>query len=122
MVAVWSRRRMRRRLPRNSKTTRRRVLLVRPGYDPSLDGDGKEGVVDKTYYDADSIEPVLRWFENRYGISSEEFYEAHVAESPLPDGLEGFHRHCWASFYREAKDLTGRSFAERAERVLAGAA
>jgi hypothetical protein len=104
------------------QTTRRRVLLVRPGYDPSLDGDGKEGVVDKSYYDADSIEPVLRWFENRYEISSEEFYEAHVADTPLPDGLEGFHRHCWASFYREAKDLTGRSFAERAERVLAGAA
>jgi hypothetical protein len=41
------------------------VLLVRPGYDPSLDGDGKEGFVDKSYYDADSIEPVLRWFENR---------------------------------------------------------
>jgi hypothetical protein len=64
-TAVWSPEKDAPRLPRNSKTTRRRVLLVRPGYDPSLDGDGKEGFVDKSYYDADSIEPVLRWFENR---------------------------------------------------------
>lgn len=75
----------------------------------------------KSYYDSDSLEAILRWFEERHGVSSDDFYEAHLADKDLPEGLTGFNRHAWASFYRDAKRLSGRSFAERAERVLAGA-
>jgi len=73
----------------------------------------------KSYYDADSIDCLLRWFEDEYGMSSDAFYDAHLANGALPGALSRFERHTWASFYREAKRMNGRSFAERAERALA---
>jgi hypothetical protein len=77
--------------------------------------------MEKSYYDADSLATILRLLEERYGVSSEDFYAAHLADAGLPEGLTGFNRHAWASFYREAQQLSGRSFSEHAERVLAPA-
>jgi hypothetical protein len=69
-------------------------------------------------YSPASLEPVLEWFEAEYGTTSAEFYDAHVHDRPLPEGITGLHRHVWASFYREV--LAARSFADHAGRVLAG--
>ena len=74
--------------------------------------------MEKSYYDADSLATILRLLEDRYGVSSEEFYAAHLADEGLPEGLSGFNRHAWASFYRELQEFRGGSFAAHAERVL----
>lgn len=74
--------------------------------------------MEKSYYDADSLATILRFLEERYGVSSEDFYAAHLADEGLPEGLSGFNRPAWASFYREAKQLSGHSFSQRVERVL----
>jgi hypothetical protein len=76
----------------------------------------KEPEVERRYYDASSLESVLGAFEERYGLTSEAFYEAHVAGEPL-DEISGFHRHAWASFYRNVRRLRG-DFAAHAERLL----
>lgn len=73
----------------------------------------------KTYYGAASLGELLRWFESEYGLGSEEFYEAQLA-GERPEGMPTFHRHAWASFYRDYRRLSGESFASRAERVLIG--
>ena len=57
--------------------------------------------MDRTYYDVDSLRSVLPLFEEYYGVSSEDFYAAHLADDGLPEGLTGFDRHVWASFYRD---------------------
>jgi len=75
--------------------------------------------VEKTYYSADSLASVLPKFEEHYGMTSEDFYAAHMADEGLPEGLTGFNRHVWASFYRDVLRFRDRSFAEHAERVLA---
>jgi hypothetical protein len=65
--------------------------------------------VNKRYYNAESIRRVLASFENRWGMRSEEFYEAHVADAELPR-MPGFHRHVWASLYRDYRRLSERTF------------
>jgi hypothetical protein len=77
--------------------------------------------VNKNYYNADSVAPLLRWFEEQYKMSSEDFFEAHVANAGLPPALPAFHRHSWASFYAEVRAVAEPSFAESACRVLTGA-
>jgi hypothetical protein len=75
--------------------------------------------VEKHYYNAASLERVLLSFERRYALSSDEFYAEHRQGALLP-AVPAFHRHAWASFYRDFRRLSeGRSFAENAERVLA---
>jgi hypothetical protein len=76
-------------------------------------------VMEKNYYNAASLERVLLFFERRYGLSSDEFFEKHLADEPPVERVPGFHRHAWASFYRDFRRLSGRSFAEHAEGVLA---
>jgi len=75
--------------------------------------------VDRNYYDADSLRAVLRFLEDQYGMSSDDFYAAHLADEGLPERLSGFNRHVWASMYREAQAHAGGSFAAQAEHVLA---
>jgi hypothetical protein len=72
----------------------------------------------KTYYDASTLESVVSHFEETYGLSSAEFVE-RVAAGDLPDGIPGFHRHTWLSFYRDIRRLRGADFADNAARVLA---
>jgi hypothetical protein len=74
--------------------------------------------VEKNYYNAASIERVLVAFERRYGLTSEEFFAKHLDDAPLVD-MPGFHRHAWASFYRDFRRLSGGPFTENAERLLA---
>ena len=73
----------------------------------------------KSYYDAASLERVLVAFETRYSMLSADFYEHHLADD-LPETVTGFHRHVWASFYRDAERLRGESdgFVGGAERAL----
>jgi hypothetical protein len=73
--------------------------------------------MERTFYDASSLEHVLGGFEERYGLTSAAFYEAHLADAPL-EHISGFHRHTWASFYRNVLRLRGDGFAAHAERVL----
>lgn len=75
--------------------------------------------MEKRYYDADSLERVLASLERDYGMSSAEFYAAHVAGEPLD--VSRFTRHVWASFYRDVRRLRGDEFAEAAEQLLAPA-
>ena len=77
--------------------------------------------MERYYYDASSLEPVLRWFEERYGMSSSEFYSSRY-EPECAERIPGFHRHTWASLYRDVQRLAGQGFAARAERVLMGTA
>lgn len=74
--------------------------------------------MEKRTYNAASLERVLLSFERRYGMSSADFSQRHRAEEALP-GIPGFHRHVWASFYRDVRRLRGDEFVEHAEHVLA---
>jgi hypothetical protein len=71
-------------------------------------------------YSAASLERPLAWFERTYSLSSEDFYAAYLADD-VPNRVSGFHRHVWASFYRDVHRMGGGAFADHAERVLAGA-
>ena len=72
----------------------------------------------RNVYTVASLERVLASFEEHYGLSTTDFYEAHVADAEL-DHIPRFHRHVWASFYRNVRRMRGDDFAERAERALA---
>jgi hypothetical protein len=75
--------------------------------------------VDKYVYNAASLERLCLKFERAYGMSSEDFYAAHIADDELR--IPRFHRHVWASAYRDVRRLqpTGEDFASRAEHTLA---
>jgi hypothetical protein len=77
-------------------------------------------MTERLVHTAADIEHMCAWFEHEYGLSSEAFYAAHLADD-LPD-VPRFHRHVWASFYRDRRRLGVRangSFTSRAERTLA---
>ena len=76
--------------------------------------------MERNSYNAASLERLLAWFERTYELSSEDFYTAYLANE-VPSRVSGFHRHVWASFYRDVRRMSGGAFAEHAERVLAGA-
>jgi hypothetical protein len=82
-----------------------------------VDAD-QERVMKKNYYDASSLELVLTRFEDLYGMTSAEFYVLVERGEDTP-GIPGFHRHSWASFYRDVRRLRGYDFAANAGRVLA---
>jgi hypothetical protein len=50
-------------------------------------------------------------------MTSETFYSAYSAGEDIT-GLGRFHRHVWASFYRDVRRMRGDDFAAHAERVL----
>lgn len=72
----------------------------------------------KHYYSAESLRRLLTRLEDMYGIRSDVFYEAHRTDC-VPPGIPGFHRHVWASTYRDVLRMEGGDFADRAARVLA---
>jgi hypothetical protein len=72
----------------------------------------------KYTYNAASLERLLGTLECRYGMASDELYNAHLAGDPLED-IPRFHRQVWLSFYREALQMRGEDFFENAERALA---
>lgn len=75
--------------------------------------------MEKRYYDLSSLERVLGVYEEHFGLSSGEFYEAHLAEQPRVAEIPRVHRQNWASFYREWEDLGGADdFAHQVERQL----
>lgn len=74
--------------------------------------------MERRYYDGDSLSRALVSFEERYGLNSDAFYEAYVQDGEAIAHVPGFQRHVWASFYRDARRLTGEDFAESVERVL----
>lgn len=60
-----------------------------------------------------SLERALRAYEETYGIESAEFYELrHSEDDPRIAAVPRFHRHAWASFYRDCKRLAGQDLAE----------
>jgi hypothetical protein len=73
--------------------------------------------VDRAYYDATDLDRVVTAFERRYHLPSAVFYERHASGARL-EGIPGFHRHVWASFYRDVLRLRGHDFAATAGRVL----
>jgi hypothetical protein len=78
---------------------------------------GREVSMERNHYDAESLERVLARFEERYALTSRDFYAALVDGEELPP-MPGFHRHVWASFYRDVERLRA-GFARRAEDLLA---
>lgn len=72
----------------------------------------------KHYYNADSLRRLLARLEDMYGMRSDEFFEAHRDDRVTVE-ISGFHRHVWASTYRDVRRIEAEGFAERAARVLA---
>jgi hypothetical protein len=88
-------------------------MLTEPGQ------SGRRQMMERNVYSAASLERVLASFEEHYGMSSDDFYAAHVARSAAVSHISRFHRHTWASFYRDVRRLRGDEFAERVEETLA---
>ncbi len=69
--------------------------------------------MEKRYYNAASLEHSLQAFERRYSLESAEFYAAHIRDdSEIVGHIPRWHRHSWASFYREWQQVSsghGRS-------------
>lgn len=74
--------------------------------------------MEKAFYNADSLSRALAALEERWGISSDEFYEAHRADADAVAPIPGFTRHVWASIYLDVRRLSGGGFVERVERTL----
>lgn len=75
--------------------------------------------MEKSYYGAASLRRALDAFEQRYGMTSAAFYAAYVEyDEAEMKPISGFHRHSWASFYRDWRRLSGDGFAATIEREL----
>ena len=70
------------------------------------------------YYDLNSLSKALGIFEERYGLSSEEFFESHKSDGPVASKVPGFHRHLWASFYLDVQRMNGSDFVAGVEGTL----
>jgi hypothetical protein len=78
--------------------------------------------VEKHTYDAASLAGALRVLEDGYGISSADFYRAHIDNDETVLGtMSGTHRQAWAGFYCEWRRMSASSFSARLERDLAPA-
>ena len=87
--------------------------------DDDAKGERSAATLTRYLYTATTLEHLLRVLEERYGLTSKEFYKRYVAGQRLPDGPR-FHQHAWASFYREASEMDWhQDFAAPAELVLA---
>jgi hypothetical protein len=74
--------------------------------------------MERRYYNAQSLRAVIDSFEDRFGLDSEVFYEAHYADDESVRQIPHFLRHSWASFYREWLELSGDGFAASVKREL----
>jgi hypothetical protein len=92
-----------------------RVVAVQFLDDAFLEG---EKAMRRSTYNTASLEHTLGALEERYGMSSDEFYDAHVGEGERVKEIPRFDRHVWASFYREARNGNGRSRSAHTPRTL----
>lgn len=60
-----------------------------------------------SYYDEQSLSRTLKTLEDRYGFTSEGFYQRHVSDDPAVNGIGGFVRHLWAGLYLDSCRLSG---------------
>lgn len=61
----------------------------------------------KTYYNVDRLRQTLVELEERHEKSSGDFYDAYVDyDESRMEGVSGFHRHAWASFYRDWRRMS----------------
>jgi len=75
--------------------------------------------MEKRYYTADGLRRSLDAFEERFGMSSEDFYAAYSAyDAERMVGISAFYRHSWASFFRDWRRLSGDDFAASVKREL----
>lgn len=75
--------------------------------------------MEKRYYTADSLRRSLDAFEERFGMSSDEFFAAYaVYDISRMEGISPFLRHSWASLYRDWQRLSGDDFAASVKREL----
>lgn len=74
--------------------------------------------MERHVYDIDSLRGVLQAFEEGYGMSSEDFYRAHVENGDAVQHMSGAHRQAWAGFYAEWQRMVDSSFAGRVKREL----
>lgn len=73
----------------------------------------------KQTYSAAALLRVCETFEEGYGITSADFYRAHVENDERVIGeMSGAHRQAWAGFYSEWRRMSGTSFSARIERDL----
>jgi hypothetical protein len=73
----------------------------------------------RRYYDAASLRAVLDSFEERFGMTSEVFYAAHlVGDDQKLHRVGRWLRHSWASFYREWGRLSGADLVSHVCREL----
>lgn len=63
--------------------------------------------MEKRYYTAETLEAELREFEQRFGLSSADFYELYVHNDP-PASVPGHDRFVWTDLYREVCRMRGR--------------
>lgn len=68
-------------------------------------------------YTADSLERLLSSLEKQYGMTSADFYGRVLGGDELPD-VPRFHRHIWASMYRDVRRMRGDDFVDHVERTL----
>jgi hypothetical protein len=73
-------------------------------------------MIEKRYYNATTLREALAQYENEYGMSSAEFFEAHRADAEIVAPIPGFQRSVWAGLWQErdafdalssARSLTG---------------
>ncbi len=75
--------------------------------------------MEKHYYDTNSLLAILGVYEEQFGLSSSEFYEAHQADDDRVAMIPRRHRQHWASFYREWEEFRGEDdFAGQVRRDL----
>jgi hypothetical protein len=75
-------------------------------------------------YNPETLTRAMRELETHYGMTSDEFYAAHLADDGLPPDMRQFDRHVWASFYEDVQRLresAPSSVIGRVERVFASA-
>ena len=64
--------------------------------------------MDKRYYGAGDLERSFVAFERRFGMGSEAFIAAYLADDEEAlAGIPNFMRHSWASFYLDWKRMRG---------------
>jgi hypothetical protein len=76
------------------------------------------------YYDLDSLSRALGKLEERYGLPSSQFMDAHRADAPAVRGIPGFVRHLWASLFLDIERMQGADardsgFVDGVDRALA---
>lgn len=74
---------------------------------------------EREFYNAESLDRVVAWYEDRYGVASATLLDLHRSGGRL-EGLPDSDRHIWLSMYRESRELAHSAFADRVTSTLAG--